>query len=403
MMTDLVSSAAAWSAEVDLDQAIADLVARDAVDLPPYPAVAVKLERLVDGGDFGLDDVARLVSGDPTLAADVLRVANSACYSRGDHVASLPQAVSRVGAGELARMAVASCLGARALTRGPLARLRRQVWHDALASAVLARELARSRHLPQDEAFACGLLHDFGKVLALECLERIAAGTRHPRPMPSAFWDAVVEHHHLRLGALLSQRWGLPRLVADAIRLHHAEQPVAGAAMPELVEVIAVSDRLVRLLDDRSAVGHADVAAIQSLSEADTNALIRGIEVVPGFVAAFEREPAAPDRGLVQPPALPALAPLRPSARRSVRVRVAGAEFAVTGFARHQLVMVGTVPLPEGMLLEVEMADEPPAPFHARVLLCWEEAGRFSVVLMPFALGGPALLRWQGLARLAEG
>jgi hypothetical protein len=37
------------------------------------------------------------------------------------------------------------------------------------------------------------------------------------------------------------------------------------------------------------------------------------------------------------------------------------------------------------------------------VLLCWEEAGGHGVVLMPFALAGPALLRWQGLSGIAEG
>ena len=48
--------------------------------------------------------------------------------------------------------------------------------------------------------------------------------------------------------------------------------------------------------------------------------------------------------------------------------------------------------------------DEPGAvPFHARVTLCWEEGGRHGILLMPFALGGPALLRWQGLAPVAEG
>jgi len=398
MTPDLAASAGAWSAEVDLDTAIADLVARDAVELPPYPAVAMKIERLVGQGDFGLDELARLVAGDQVLSADVLRAANSAAFSRGDHVASLPQAVARIGAGELSRIALASALGAQAMARGPLAVLRRRVWHDALASAVLCRELARARRLPQDEAFACGLLHDFGKVLAVECLERIARGTRHPRPMPSSFWEAVVDHHHVRLGALLARRWGLPPLLSDAIRLHHAEDFKA-AAMPELVQVVALCDRLVRLLDDRSDVGSADVSAIQSLSEADTEALIRGIEVAPGFVAAFEREPPAADRTLLSPMAVPPA----PSPRRALRVRVAEEDYAVTGFARHQLVVQGARPLPEGMLLEVELRDDPPVRFHARVLLCWEENHRFGVVLMPFALGGPALLRWQGLARLAEG
>jgi putative nucleotidyltransferase with HDIG domain len=394
----LSASAGAWSAEVDLDTAIADLVERDAVEIPPYPAVAMKLERLVGGGDFGLDELARLVASDQALAADVLRCANSAAFARGGPVASVPQAVARIGAGELSRIAFASALSGRALSRGPLALLRRRVWHDAVASAVLARELARPRGLARDEAFACGLLHDFGRVLALECLERIARGTRHPRAMPSRFWEAVVDSHHVRLGAVLAAKWALPQVLVEAITLHHDED-LPAARHPEMVRAVALCDRLVRLLDDRSHVGLADVTAIQQLGEEETEALVRGIEVVPGFVAAFEREVPAPDRGLLEA----ASAPPARSPRGPLGVRVGGESYAVTGFASHQLVLKGQAPLPEGALLEVAIDEVPPVHFHARVLLCWEEAGRFGVVLMPFALAGPALLRWQGLSGMAEG
>ncbi len=327
-----------------------------------------------------------------------LRCANSAAFARGGPVASVPQAVARIGAGELSRIAFASALSGRALARGPLATLRRRVWHDAVAAGVLARELARPRGLLVDDAFACGLLHDFGKVLALECLERIARGTRHPRPMPSRFWAAVVDHHHLALGGVLARQWALPEVLHEAITLHHQED-LAGAQHPVMVGTIALCDRLVRLLDDQAHVGQGDVGAIAKLDEAETEALIRGIEVVPGLVAAFEREVPPVDRALLTPPAPP---PAR-AQRGPVGARVGGEAYAVTGFATHQLVLQGRAPLPEGALLEVALDGEPPAHFHARVLLCWEAAGTFGVVLQPFALAGPALLRWRGLSSIAEG
>jgi putative nucleotidyltransferase with HDIG domain len=398
MREGLSASAGAWSAEVDLDEAIADLVARDAVEIPPYPAVAMKIERLVGGGDFGLDELARLVASDQALVADVLRCANAAAFARGGPVASVPQAVARIGAGELSRIAFASALSGRALARGPLALLRRRVWHDAVASGVLARELARPRALPVDDAFACGLLHDFGKVLALECLERIARGTRHPRPMPSRFWEAVVDNHHVRLGAVLAAKWALPEVLVESITLHHAEA-LAAARHPKMVRTVALCDRLVRLLDERAHVGQGDVDAIQQLDEGESEALIRGIEVVPGLVAAFEREVPPPDRALLEP----AVPPASRAPRHAMGARVGGAPYVVTGFASHQLVLQGRAALPEGALLEVTLDGEPPAHFHARVLLCWEAAGQFGVVLQPFALGGPALLRWQGLSSIAEG
>jgi hypothetical protein len=167
-----------------------------------------------------------------------------------------------------------------------------------------------------------------------------------------------------------------------------------------MVETVAACDRLVRLLDDQAAVGAADVASIQSLTEEETDAVIRGIEVVPGFVAAFEREVPPAEHGLLEPPPPPpGLAP----PRRPVQLRIGEEVYAVTGFAPQQLILSGRTPQAEGSLLEVELVEERPSRFHARVLLCWEEPGRVGLVLMPFALGGPALLRWQSLGEVAQG
>src|SRR4030042_2859363 len=112
------------SLDPDLDQAIVELVREGAVKVPPYPAVAFKIEALVRGGSYGLDDLAKLVASDQVLAADVLRCANTALYSRGAPLASVKQAVGRIGAKDVARLALASGLGAHALAGGQLAPVR---------------------------------------------------------------------------------------------------------------------------------------------------------------------------------------------------------------------------------------------------------------------------------------
>ena len=111
---------------IDLDAAIVDLVSRGAVKIPPYPAVAMKVEQLVRRQDFGLAELTKLVASDQALAADALRLANSAFYSRGTAVTSLNAAIGRIGAKEVARLALASGLGVHAGKPGPLASLKRR-------------------------------------------------------------------------------------------------------------------------------------------------------------------------------------------------------------------------------------------------------------------------------------
>src|SRR3990172_13119549 len=125
--------------EIDLEATIVDLVARGEVKVPPYPAVAIRIGELVRREDYGIGEPPRLVASDQALAADALRAANSAFYSRGSPVTSINSAISRVGGKEVARLAVASGLGGQVRKNGPLLPLKRRVWLEAIAAAALAQ------------------------------------------------------------------------------------------------------------------------------------------------------------------------------------------------------------------------------------------------------------------------
>ncbi|MGC3997615.1 MAG: HDOD domain-containing protein [Anaeromyxobacter sp.] len=261
------ASARGAGLEAELDEAMAQAIAGGALELPPYPAVALRIAELVRAGDFGLDELGKLVASDQVLSADLLRAAQAAVFARSAPVSSISQALTRVGAEGLSRIALASGLGAAALAAGPLAPLRRRTWQDALASAVLCRELARARGLPADDAFTCGLLHDFGRVVAIGAIERIAAGARRPsRPLPARFWEAVVDRHHVALGVVLAVKWSLPRTVRDAIQFHHAPTS-EGAEHPALVDVVRAVDPIVASLFDRAQLAAA-AASARALSDA---------------------------------------------------------------------------------------------------------------------------------------
>src|SRR5512138_3126565 len=240
------TSAAAWSAEADLDGAIVDLVAREAVAVPPFPAVASRVERLVAEGDWRVEELVRLVSADPALAGAALRAAN-ARRGRGTEVVSIAEAAERLGPHRLASVALGAIREAGRSAPGPLASLRRQVWRDAVSSAILSRELALTRGLPPDEAYACGLLQDAGRLLGIALLERIARGAREGRAMPARWWEAVIERYHVRLGLALADRWRLPRAIRQCIERHHDER-VDGIPAADLVAAVTAGDAVVRVL-----------------------------------------------------------------------------------------------------------------------------------------------------------
>jgi len=389
----------------DLDAAIVGRVSSGAFRIPPYPAVAMKLEELLPGGDFGLADVARLIASDQALTADVLRCANSALYARGTPAVTVPQALTRVGAAEVRRLALASGLGAQARGAGALASLRRRAWLESLAAALVSQELALANGLDPEVGFVCGLLHDFGKVIAVACVEDIAAAGG-ARPLPQPYWLEVVDRYHVELGIAMAGRWELPPVVSDAVALHHAED-IRGAAQPAMVEAVMAADEVVRLLGERVRVGPADLEEVPLLGPAARQRVAAALGALPGFVAAFEGEASAgsapsslieaarPGTGMGKPTPLecPAAGGLG-TARR---------EYRAVCITETNLVLHGREALPEHVLLRLEVASRPALACWGTVKLGWPEGGGRTALVSPFALDEQAHQTWRQLVASAPG
>src|SRR5262245_47963237 len=93
------------SPTADLDHYIAERLRADDLQAPPYPAIAAKVQRLVDTDGYASMEVAELVRSDAALTALLLRHASSAAQGASRPVESIETAVVRLGAREVARLA----------------------------------------------------------------------------------------------------------------------------------------------------------------------------------------------------------------------------------------------------------------------------------------------------------
>jgi putative nucleotidyltransferase with HDIG domain len=390
----------AAAAPLDLDRALLDALARGGLPIPPYPAVALRIREVVSRKDFGLSDVGRVVAADAALTADVLRCANSAVFGRGAPVTGLPQAITRIGAREVMRLALSSGLAVHAQSPGALGPLRRIAWIESVASAGLCQELARHRRADAEEAFVVGLLHDFGKVVAATFLEALLATHRVAGTRPLQAWAALLERHHVAAGLAIAARWNLPPVVREVIGGHHAAE-APGAEHAAVLAIVRTVDEVVALLAAQPSVTDADLAAIPSLSPAEREVIARVVVLLPDFVAAFEapaERPAAP-KSLVEAP-LTTLAAGERAVTFAVSVTVAKRQqaYVAAAIATNGLVMLGSEPVPENQLLEVTLQTGP-APFRmwATARVCRPDGAGVRVELQPFALGGDARGRWNQL------
>jgi diguanylate cyclase (GGDEF)-like protein len=141
-------------------------------NLPSLPAVALEVLRLSEDEDASLDDLASCLSRDPALAAKLLRLANSSLFSTGKAVTTLQRATMLLGMKTVKLMALSFSLAGALPKRGKQGSFDfTAYWHRSLVCAIAARSLARLVKSPQaDEAFLCGLLAHYGKLVLTRCL-----------------------------------------------------------------------------------------------------------------------------------------------------------------------------------------------------------------------------------------
>ncbi len=224
-----------------------DIVAKTH-DLPALSAAASAVMREADSPTGSVEGMARALGSDPSLAAQVLRLANSAFYGMPRRVGSIPQAVQLLGTRAVRNLALVSAtfpwlarpVSGYALGPG-------QLWTHALGTAVGASLVAeRTRKANPDLAFTAGLLHDIGKVAMSVWLERKLPGLLRIAEIEGTPFDAVerrvLGYDHTQVGAHLGERWNLPSELIEAMRWHH--QPDLAPTPDPLIDAVHVADYL---------------------------------------------------------------------------------------------------------------------------------------------------------------
>jgi HD-GYP domain-containing protein (c-di-GMP phosphodiesterase class II) len=144
---------------------LAQVVARDIDSLPHFPENVVSLLSLTNDPEVQISDIARQISIDPVLTANLLRLVNSAYFHLPRKISNIPQAITLVGMKGIRNLlytnSTQSILEARYKEN-------RSLWNHLHQTALYALYLARAIKLSReqhDDAYVAGLLHDIGLII----------------------------------------------------------------------------------------------------------------------------------------------------------------------------------------------------------------------------------------------
>lgn len=201
----------------ELDETLA------AIRIPACPATVTEVMREAQRDEPSMKVLARVLASDVGMSAMAVKLANSPMFGSGAPVRSVQQAVSRLGISNILSVVIAVAL--RNTSSGLPAEVMDSFWSRASTLALAAGVLARKHvGISPESAYTYALFHDAAVPVMMmnfpDYAEVYASATDRGYPLLQLEQERFRCDHTVA-GWLLARSWGLPPLIASAIRYHH--------------------------------------------------------------------------------------------------------------------------------------------------------------------------------------
>jgi diguanylate cyclase (GGDEF)-like protein len=194
--------------------------------LPTLPGIAIRLLEAVQKEEPDLKEIGNIISMDPPLSAEVLKIINSAFYGLSSKVTSVFHAINMLGINTVKNLALSFTLVKNFQIEALEAFDYTLFWKDSLIGAVASKLLAE-KILPEysEDAFFLGLLHNIGILTLLQCMpDQYSLVLKEMESKNYAYHEAenqILGFDHAAVGEYLVKTWKLPETFYKPIGLHH--------------------------------------------------------------------------------------------------------------------------------------------------------------------------------------
>lgn len=268
----------------------------------PMSSSVARAIQVMNDSKSSASDLAEVLTFDMALAAKLLRVANSAYYSFERKVATVSEAIVRLGFSTIRRLILTSHVSGFMNRRIDSYGLEQgELWKHSIGVGMGVMMLAqKDKSISIGEAYIAGLLHDIGKAFLDQYLGNdlkplVDRGIQEQVDIHTAERD-MLGTDHAEVGALIAQKWNLPIQIVEGIAFHH--RPMLAKQAPRLTSVIHVVDVFCYSGGLTSLVDGLQIPAVQieavkmlNLRQADMDNLKEHLDSSMQFADAFFEEP----------------------------------------------------------------------------------------------------------------
>jgi putative nucleotidyltransferase with HDIG domain len=209
--------------------------------------VVTRIITVINDPEATAKELVEIILTDPPLAANVLRLVNSAYCAPKNKIADIQQAVIFIGFEALKELAlnqkVCEIFRRNVQINGYS---RSRLWKHSVAVALFSKMIYRREFTERGEnAYALGLLHDLGIIIEdqfqnQELIEALNIA-KHQKLTLREAEQQVMGYDHASVGMALAENWKLPEEISGGIGYHHAPLDAPGVSR-RLCQVLHIAN-----------------------------------------------------------------------------------------------------------------------------------------------------------------
>lgn len=249
--------------------ALRRLVKNDGFSLRTMPKAVVAIQKMLGAPEVHIARLSAQLRLEPSVATRVVSIANCTLFGGQGRVASVDDAIVRLGLIETRNIVMAITAKSR-LFRLPGRQERAdELYQHALASAVAGKIVAERNNLVAgEEAFIACLLSELGRIVIYSAAADLVRESRGATTPHDETLEKTVSDLHGPVSALIAESWQFDLDTVSAIHFHHrpSSAPPEVRIMSQLmyaaddlamraVQQVSGQDMSLGLLSARKALG----------------------------------------------------------------------------------------------------------------------------------------------------
>ncbi len=216
--------------------------------LPTLPVLFGEINKMLENPFTSNQKISQLLMKDQAMVTKILKLSNSALYSKRQEITNLANAITFLGTQTLRNLILQiSMVRLFPFNEDDIPEFNANTfWEHSLGTGFFTSILVKKLNLPtNDDYYIGGLLHDLGKLVVYQFYpekfkEIILKQIKHDIIDIEAE-EEVLKVNHADIGDFLAEKWKFKPVIVSAIRDHHkpTKAPAIHVAVTRIANLFA--------------------------------------------------------------------------------------------------------------------------------------------------------------------